>query len=53
MKLTDLETVLARAMAYWYFGAACDETIFDNADLDTADSLMVALNGRNLRSPKP
>ena len=52
MKLTDLETVLARAMAYWYFGDKCDETLFDNADLDTADSLMVALNGHNLGSVK-
>ena len=52
MKLTELETVLARAMAHWYFGDAYDETFFDNADLDTADSLMVALNGRNLRTVK-
>ena len=49
MKLTYLETVLARAMAHWYFGDRCDETLFDTAELDTADSLFSTVNGHVLR----
>ena len=52
MMLTDLETVLARAMAYWYFGYHCDETMFKNAELDTADSLFSTVNGRIFRGFK-
>ena len=52
-KLTPLETVLAKAMAYWYGGYHCDETFFDSVDVDTADSMFLALNGHNLRSVKP
>ena len=51
-KLTALELVLARAMAYWYGGFHCDETFFDTVDVDTADSMFLALNGCTLRSVK-
>ena len=52
MKLNALETVLAKAIAQWYFGEKCDETFFDDAEIDTADSLMVMVNGRVLRGVK-
>ena len=43
--LTKLETVLAKALAYWYGGYHCDETFFNSVEVDTADSMFSALNG--------
>jgi hypothetical protein len=50
--LTKHENLIAAALAYWYFGYHSTAAIFDDVDLDTADSLMHTLNGRNLKGAR-